>query len=262
MRNKFFELSIFVISFFCFGLLAHAGDIKNVKVLVKEIKGALKNPYSIGFYAQKPTGMITSLALDAGGTYAGQGEGYDTAYGFGMFMEFPVNKKLRLFFDVNYTYLRKNLVKAGERGGSMWVFEQTNYATRYTSVFATDVSYHQTVMALRTGFKYSVYKKTWMGLTAGLYKWQINYANQDQSVSYGHGEGTNLGVTMMSGIDFKVGQDVTTSFFVDMNMRNMIARVKIEDLFNSGWTWEDSAGGGAHIGGTYRIGMLISVKTN
>jgi hypothetical protein len=259
MKNKFLKLMVFTITFFSLGLSANAGDIKNAKMLVKEIKGALKNPYSIGFYAQKPTGLITHLALDGGGTFSGMGEPYDTAYGFGMFMEFPVNKKMRLLFDVNYIYLRKDLVKAGERGEGMWVFEQTNYATRYTQIFDTDVCYHQSVMALRTGLKYSAYKKLWIGLTAGLYKWQVNYANPDQSVTYGHDEGVNLGLTMMSGIDFQVGEDVTTSFFVDMNMRNMLAKAEIEDLFNPGWTWEDTSG--AYVGGNYRIGMSISVKT-
>ena len=251
MKNNRIKLAITLIF-----VLSAAAQAKTK--FIKQLKESLKKPPAVGFYLQRPTGMITHLALDAHQIGMGQGLSYDNSYGFGMIFEFPISEKTHLFFDGTYIHLNVDLVEKDKKGHSDWVWEQTNYTTKYTQKFDTDVVWHQNVIGLRAGIKYFLYKSLWAGGTGGLYRWQINYGNSDQSVSYGHDEGMQFGMTLMSGYDREFGKDAVASVFIDLGFQNMICRGEIKDLFNKGWTWKDTTG--AYLGGIYRLGIAVTFK--
>ncbi len=226
-----------------------------VVLLPEEVYGAIKDINQkktfIGFSGILGSGVDNGTAFDYWG-----GKHYESSYGFGLVIEHSLDKSLRLFFDATHYTLKVLQAKETETVYSLWVFEQTNYTTGYIGPMATDVYYYMDATVFRLGIKYlyPVGKKMdiWYGLGIGFCGWKASYDNQDRSKTYGGTDGTLISpFYLMLGLDVKIQDDMKFTIFLDGG--SPVTKVKINNLFYSGWTWEASK----HIMAPYRMGLSL-----
>lgn len=207
----------------------------------------------LGFFACLPTGILASSPLDAQGIASAQGVSYDMTYGFGIMIDYNISKSIGMFFDIGFYNFNVLLVEAGDKGSGWWVFEQTGYSTNETGVFSTDVYYDMQTTGFKFGPKFmfgSKKTKTWFNMGLGLYRWTLNFYNEDKTKTYGYDYGFVTGMTMGIGVDI-TNKNATLRVYLDM--MSPLAYPEIDDLFYTGWTWKNTQG--EHIMGPYRIGI-------
>ncbi|NOR44230.1 MAG: hypothetical protein GQ534_01485, partial [Candidatus Delongbacteria bacterium] len=78
-----------------------------------------QNKYFIGFSGILGQGTDNGTALDYWG-----GDPYESCYGMGINIEYPVNESFHIFLDGNYNTMKVFQADEGETVYSLWVLEQ------------------------------------------------------------------------------------------------------------------------------------------
>lgn len=102
--------------------------------------------------------------------------------------------------------------------------------------FPDGVKYKAYTVAIRFGVKY-VYTKNekfqpWIGVGYGLNVWDVKYVTWDEKGVYGEARGTAWCSSILAGIDFKVKNMATFSFFFEAI--SPVAAYTMKNLFNQG----------------------------
>lgn len=245
-------LSLFTIS------LGEGAQLDSNKT--KKEMGEKKRYFTLSVFGVLPTGKVSYYpCLPEGEGYYGGGAPYDSSFGFGLTLDYNFTELLRLFFDAGYYNWKKIVAEEGGYSQGIWVHEQTDYMTNRIGPFSMDVYYHMDTTGFRVGGKYAILSgkiQPWVGAGVGLYSWRVDFANKKKSKTYGHDNGTIVGITYLVGIDIKIGKlDNPIIFTLYGDFASPVAKPKIENLFKNGWTWENTAG--EHIMGPYRLGLAI-----
>ncbi|MEA3317376.1 MAG: hypothetical protein U9R54_05420, partial [Bacteroidota bacterium] len=194
----------------------------------------------------------TSSGFDFGGASV-------NGYGFGVGIDYRPFRKLVFFFDITAHSWMFQVAEKGSRSESLWVFEQTDYSTRYTGVFDRDVYFYMNTTLARIGARYifPISKKIepWIGLGYGFGVWTGNFLSSDKKSTYGNDSNNNFSLSYLAGIDFYVSPLMNKiSVFIDVG--SPVAKpIEIDNLFYEGWTWESSTGEHAIL--PYRIGLAL-----
>ena len=184
----------------------------------------------------------------------------ENPYGFGLSIDYNIDSSLRLFLDGNFYSYQRQVGVEGEYSSSFWVSEMTDYASNLIGPFDEDAYFYMKTTGFRVGVKYGFQRESfrpWVGAGIGIYSWNADYATADKTGSWGSDFGSVAGATFLFGVDFIFGRDsekpMMITFFGDL--ASPVANPIIDDLFQDGWTWENS--GGSHIMGPYRFGISI-----
>jgi len=212
-----------------------------------------QSKYFIGFSGILGQGIDNGTALDYWG-----GKPYESSYGFGLTIDYPINESFRIFLDANYYTLQVFQADEGEIVQSQWIFEQSDYDHDIIGPMSTDVYYFMNTTMFRLGGKYvySIGEKTdvWYGAGVGFCGWGAYYDTSDRTQTYGIDSGFLFApFYQMLGFDYKVKDNLKLTLFFDGG--SPVADVKIDDLFGDGWTWDAEK----HIMAPYRIGLAFSM---
>lgn len=217
--------------------------------------------YLIGFNLVLPTGIQPSTAL----TDASFGEPLGTSYGFGILIQRKMTRNFNLFFDINMYNYNMFLASQGSDVQSSWTLAEgaTHWdepgapQILYVHNLPTDVHFDMQTTGFRLGGKYIFGEKKiqpWVGAAYGLYKWQVNYFNENKEQTYGTDSGFVTGLTALLGVDYYLTDIAVITAFVDV--LSPIANYSIEGLFYDQWNitnWDSP------IFGQYRFGITISI---
>ena len=240
--------------------VSKAQEIDSTSLNADNVKTApISHNWVFSFGVVMMNGKVTPALLPVGEGFAGGGIPIENPYGFGLSIDYNINPSFRLFFDGNiYTYRRQVGIE-GQNSASFWVFEMNDYETNLIN-FTEDAYFYMQTTGLRLGFKYSLLKdsfRPWVGTGIGFYAWKADYATADRSGSWGSDNGTTTGVTFLFGVDYIFNPEsknpIMITFYGDM--ASPVAKPVIDNLFQDGWTWDNS--GGNHIMGPYRFGLSI-----
>ncbi|MEW6412590.1 MAG: hypothetical protein AB1483_08975 [Candidatus Zixiibacteriota bacterium] len=184
----------------------------------------------------------------------------ESPYGFGLGIDYNLSPSMRLFFDGNFYTYRKQVGVAGEYSESFWVYEMTDYESHYIGPFEEDAYFYMQTTGLRVGVKYGILSKgmrPWAGAGFGFYAWKADYMTADRTKTWGGDSGTIAGPTFLLGVDFILGRDSKSPIVVTLygDFASPVANETITDLFQDGWTWENTTGN--HVMGPYRFGLSI-----
>ncbi|MCK4771777.1 MAG: hypothetical protein KAT18_02575 [Candidatus Latescibacteria bacterium] len=192
---------------------------------------------------------------------------YDSGFFMNMSLDVNAGSGLRLFFGMAGNIQRKLLARAHGVGNGLWVFEQSGYESHSISFADTDYDVHMFMdtAGFRLGAKLAPPNSgtfvPWVGISAGIYLWTVDFANTARDRSYGSDKGVATGITYMGGIDLRIPisgrkekrKYVILTPFVDL--ASPVAYPKIENLFLDGWTWDNV--GGSHVMGPTRFGVML-----
>ncbi len=196
----------------------------------------------------------------------GMGGAPVTGYGFGVGMDYRPMKNLAFFFDITAHSWKFQVAEEGSHSEGDWVFEQTDYSTRFTGEFNKDVWFFMNTTQARLGARYifPVNEKVepWFGIGYGFSTWTGNFLTADKKSTYGNDTGTGVSLSYLAGIDFYIGEErgVGSGFLLTLfiDVGSPVAKpIEINDLFYDGWTWESTAGEHAIL--PYRIGLAFSL---
>lgn len=210
-------------------------------------------PFALGFWGALPFGEHYATAITpAEAPY--QINEPDTSWAFGLVIDYAVTPGLHAFFDGGMYRQSVEVASEGGTSGSFWVYEQTGYTTHSIGPFEHGARYFMDTTAMRLGVRYGVLLgslEAWAGLTYGAYRWTATYGTPDRSRKYGQDTGVVTGLTYIGGVDWPISPAFKVGFFADL--ASPAADIVIEDLFNSGWTYET----GHHVMGPYRFGVRV-----
>ena len=79
----------------------------------------------------------------------------------------------------------------------------------------------------------------------------------DRTKTWGGDSGTVAGPTFLLGVDFIFGRESRSPMVLTLygDFASPVVNETITDLFQDGWTWENSTG--SHVMGPYRFGVSI-----
>lgn len=200
----------------------------------------------VTFYPCKPvTGDIAQYATAGGPNPAAP---YDLSYGFGIGLDYRILKFLAIFFDGGFQTWHKLLAEKDGYGFGQWVWEQSDYTNAVIGPFPMDTYYYMDTTTMRLGARYIL-----SGGAIGLYAWQATIGNKEKELKYGTpGSGLSVGYSLLAGIDFTAGDIV---FRVYGDYGSAAASLKITDLFNTGWVFENT--GGENIAAPFKAGLAV-----
>lgn len=161
---------------------------------------------------------------------------------------------LRWFVDAAGS-TRKELVarKDGYAAGP-WVLNLAGTGDPRVGPFPFDTYFHSDTAAIRTGAKFVLGEgriRPWIGASVGAWFWVFEYANADRTKRYGKDSGTAFGLSYMGGLECWVTERFALDVFADLAAP--VAKIRIDDLFRDGWTWESTTGN--HVMGPYRFAV-------
>lgn len=212
-----------------------------------------------GLTGHMPCEPWDSSSYIPGNPYFNNGmEPYDSSWGAGMSMEWRMADFLSFNLDAGFSSWDKLLAKKDGYGIGFWVWEQSGYNDARIGPFPMDVRYYMDTTILRLGTKY--YPMTglfqpWVGVSAGLYAWQVTIGNREEEKKYSDTSGTAFSTSLQVGIDL-VMDDFVIRFFGDF--ATAVANPRLENLFQQGWTYEDPTG--EFVEGPYRYGIAIGMS--
>jgi len=152
-----------------------------------------------------------------------------SSIGFGAGAEARVYKGIRLFLDVTGYNYKQEIVPTGSIG-------QVMVGMGSLVSFPNGVNYKTTTVAIRLGAKY-IYTKSekyqpWIGIGYGLNIWGVDYETTNGNDIYGEARGTTWSSSILAGIDYKVKNMATFSFFFEAI--SPFAAYTMKNLFNQG----------------------------
>lgn len=152
-----------------------------------------------------------------------------SSWGFGVGVDGKVYKDFRLFFDMTSYRFKQELVQEGGTGHCVIGMGSDIY-------LPLGVKYKTYTTAMRLGVKY-VYSKSqkfqpWIGLAYGLNVWNVKYVTWDEDEVYGKANGATWRSSILFGIDLKLKDVATFTFFFDAI--SPVASYTMENLFGLG----------------------------
>lgn len=259
---KLFKIALFSLIFLCNTNLFSQTQISGNDELISKYW----KTFSFKFSGTLDFGKETSMPCwpeNSSYKYAGGGAPVN-GYGFGIEIDFRPIRNLVLFFDIAAHSWKFQVAQEGSFSESDWVFEQTNYSTRYTGNFEKDVYFFMTTTLARIGARYifplSKKVEPWIGLGYGFGAWTGNFLTDDKKSTYGKDYGKGYSLSYQAGIDFRInplsdqGSGFLLTVFIDAG--SPVAKpIEVNDLFYDGWTWESTAGEHAIL--PYRLGIAL-----
>ena len=220
------------------------GQIKRVKSFaafnIGMMNGLMSTPVNPTNSSMNPGGLN-----EAGGNF------------MGFSFEREITPDLRFFLDYNFTRRQLPIAEEGGYATGFWVGEQTGWASNTVGPFSTDVDALIETSGVRLGAKYFFTKpgtlRPWVGLGYGVYFWTFDFLNSSRTKRYGKGTGIVNGLTYLAGVNLKIGKKAYIVLYGDF--ASPVCNVKIDNLFYSGWTWDNR--GGNHVMGPYRYGLAL-----
>ena len=149
--------------------------------------------------------------------------------GFGVGVDARIYKSFQLFFDMTGYNYKQEIAEKGEdvhhsigTGGIINLPLGAKYKTYTTPI--------------RLGIKY-VYKKNqkyqpWIGVAYGLNVWSVKYITWDEDKIYGKANGTTWRSSILAGIDLKLKDIATFTFFFEAI--SPVANYTMQNLFGLG----------------------------
>jgi len=181
---------------------------------------------------------------------------YDSAWGAGMSMEYRFVDSIAGCLDFGISRWEKLLAKEGGYAVGAWVWEQNDYYDARVGPFPMDVKYYMDTVAIRLGAKYypmTGFFQPFIGFSLGIYAWDATIGNREEEKKYSEtSSGSTLSTTMQVGVDF-VLDGFALRIFGDFGAP--VANPYFENLFRSGWTFDDSE----HMQGPYRYGIAVGM---
>ncbi|MFC1559372.1 hypothetical protein ACFL39_02155, partial [Gemmatimonadota bacterium] len=235
-------------------------------------------------FAQEPVPasepvMAISLGLgmsegNVGAPFTPEGEvqglvPYDSGFIVNISLDVNAGSSLRIFFGMAGNVQRKILARAHGRGNGLWVLEQSGYESPSISFESVDHDVHMFMdtAGFRLGAKFAPLESStfvpWIGVSAGVYLWNVDFANLARDSSYGRDNGVVTGITYMGGIDLRIlisGSNQKRKYLIltpFVDLASPVANPQVDDLFVDGWTWDNV--GGSHVMGPTRIGVMLGV---
>jgi hypothetical protein len=152
-----------------------------------------------------------------------------SSLGFGIVIDAKVYKELHLLFDMTGYNFKQELVEKLGIG-------HANIGIGYDISLPLGAKYKTYTTAMRLGVKY-VYSKNqtfqpWIGLAYGLNVWSVKYITWDEDEIYGKANGITWRSSILFGIDMKLKDIATFTFFFDAI--SPVANYTIETLFGLG----------------------------
>jgi hypothetical protein len=222
---------------------------------------AKRSPFLVAFQAALPIGLVNTAILIPGDGGGGMNP-IDAGWGMGVEIEYAVAPYLRVFADGNYFTYKKQVGIAGQYSFSDWVWEMTGYGSNQLGPFDKDAYFYMDATGFRAGAKLVLPAgrfAPWVGAAYGYYMWTATYGTADRSGMWGQATGYLWGLTYLAGVDWNLalspGNDMILRVYADL--ASPVAFPVIENLFNPGWTWDNS--GGNHIMGPYRFGIALGM---
>ncbi len=247
------------------------------EIVINSIKENKKIEYSTSNKNQKknkPTffgfgtynlGTVTYLPCEPlegpyqpGGAHIVPSQPYDLAYSFGIGMDYKLLPSFALFIDGGFSSWKKLIAEKNGYSAGAWIWEQSGYEDARIGPFPMDTYYYMDATSLRAGARYIPSKgkiEPWIGVGYGVYAWQATIGNRKEEKKYGQNSGLVGGLTFLGGVDLNFKDFI---FRIFGEAASPVANPKIENLFQKGWTFENT--GGEHILGPYRFGIGIGVK--
>jgi len=207
----------------------------------------------LGFHGGLTSGQMNSASAPKGVSSSMMAS---TGYFVGVNFEFALIPNFHLFIDG--TTASQQVDVAGSDGitSSFWIYEQTGYST-HDRTLATDCIAQMRGTGFRGGMKYYLTENSairpWAGLGYGLYRWTFSYLNSEKTKTYGEATGMVSGLTYVVGVSFVLDPKTHIVLFGDLT--SPAAFPKIDNLFGTGWTWDNT--GGNPIMGPYRVGIAF-----
>jgi hypothetical protein len=199
-----------------------------------------ESPFLLGFFGQYPFGQVNTAVVSPEDSYANFNP-IDFGYGFGLSVEYRLAPSMRLFLGGSHS--------------SFWVYEMTGYTTNQLH-FNDDAFMYMDTTGFRLGAKLVLPGsgiQPWIGAGFGYYRWDAAYMTGDRSSTWGSDGGYAWGLTYLGGVDIRVfevgGNGLWLTVYTDLAAPAVFP--VIENLFQAGWTWDDS--GGSPIMGPYRV---------
>ena len=220
---------------------------------------AAEKKWSVSFGGYAMSGRVTTALLPVSGNDYADMNPIERPFGFSLAIDYKVGSSMRLFFDGGVSNYRKQVGIKDEYSTSFWVYEMTDYTSHIIGPFTDDAFFYMDTTGMRLGFKYDFQAngfRPWAGLGLGIYSWKADYATPDRGSSWGSDSGMATGATFLLGVDFFLGESTMLTVFGDF--ASPVANPLVSNLFQDGWTWENS--GGSHVMGPYRFGVSLGFR--
>jgi hypothetical protein len=242
-------------------------DTTNAKAIKKPEKKKNFTFFASGSYNLGLVNWAPCLPLEGeyhpGSAYVYSAQPYDLSYSFGIGIDYELLPDLlpnfKLFFDGNINTWNKLIAKKDGYGVGEWIFEQSGYEDARIGPFPMDTSYYMDTTDLRIGAKYYLPLgknfQPWVGAGYGIYSWEATIGNKEEEKKYGQASGIAGSVSFLAGVDLVV-DDFILRIFGDFGAPAV--NLEIKDLFQSGWTFENT--GGEDAVAPYRLGAAIGMK--
>lgn len=246
-------------------LLAYSADenIKDAKEAQKPEKKKNFTIFASGTYNLGSVTWAPCFPLEGeyhpGSAYVSSDKPYDLSYSFGVGADYEIFPNFKLFFDGSINTWNKLIAKKDGYGVGEWIFEQADYADARVGPFPMDTYYYMDTTDLRIGAKYYLPLgknfQPWVGAGYGIYSWEATIGNKEEEKKYSQASGLAGSVSVLAGIDLVV-DDFVLRIFGDFG--GPAVNLKMENLFKSGWTFENT--GGEYAVAPYKIGAAIGMK--
>lgn len=214
-----------------------------------------KSSFFVSFHGGFTSGDLIVAAVPKNAPHASPLE--SSGYMIGVGFEGNILPEFRWFLDGMTTTRSAQVAEQGGYATSFWIYEKTGYSSHDVGPFTTDVNAYMDTTGFRLGGKYVLMAeqsfRPWVGAGFGVYRWKFSYMNSEKTKTYGSDEGTATGLTYMVGADWDLMDDTRLLVFADLT--SPVATPRIENLFQTGWTWENS--GNNHVLGPYRLGLAV-----
>jgi len=154
----------------------------------------------------------TALSFCGNPSHIKEPGGNIASWGFGAGADAKVHKDFRLFFDMTGYSFKQELVEKGGTGYCLIDMGSDIY-------LPLGAKYKTYTTAMRLGVKY-VYTKSekyqpWVGVAYGLNVWNVKYVTWDEDEVYGKANGATWRSSILFGIDLKLKDVATFTFFFD-----------------------------------------------
>ena len=243
MKKIFFLVSILVATIFTVN-----GQVNSID----STSTSKEKVFGISFCVIKPIPhWIHSTAISGIRTLSNYKNEYGKvrSIGLGTGVDARINKSLTLFFEGTSYYYKQEIAEKGE---DVYSFSPMGGFIN----LPMGAKYKTNTSALRLGIKYTYTKnekcQPWIGVAYGLNVWNIKYITWDEDKVYGKAKGITWRSSILAGIDFKLKDVATFTFFFDAI--SPVADYTIENLFGEG----DYHQFDAMTFPTPRIGLSIS----
>lgn len=210
-------------------------------------------------YKPVPEGEDPSLYTSAFGP--NPAEPYDFSYGFGISIDYRIQKFLALSMDGGFNTWKLKLANKDGYSYGQWVAEQTNYNTAVIGPFTMDTYYYMDCTSIRMGARYIFSEEIfqpWAGAALGFFAWQATVGNRKESLKYGTPDsGFSPGYSLLAGVDIVI-KDITFRVFGDYG--SALAKPRITGLLGDYPDAVFENTGGEHATGPYKIGCALGIK--